>query len=164
MLCSWWHAQKWIVLHFEDDIFSCDQAAVRTLLSACSSVCPSVCLTPFSQCSFHHIIVKFSGVITIDRSDVHAKGQGQRSKQILLQFEAFADRNSSLNLPMAVKWCTKLEAAYKRCPVVFQDHLLNFKVTWDKKLLVLNRFRCLGCNSSLNSQMVTKWCTKLEEA
>ena len=42
------------------------------------SVCPSV--TPFWLCSHHRIIMKFSGVITSDRSDVHAKGQGQRSK------------------------------------------------------------------------------------
>ena len=42
------------------------------------SVCPSV--TPFSPCSHHCIIMKFSGVITMVRSDVHAKGQGQRSK------------------------------------------------------------------------------------
>ena len=41
------------------------------------SVCPSV--TPFWVCSHHHIIMKFSGVITNDRIDVHAKGQGQRS-------------------------------------------------------------------------------------
>ena len=46
------------------------------------SVRPSVCLsvTPFSLCSLHRIIMKFSGVITNDKSDVHAKGQGQRSK------------------------------------------------------------------------------------
>ena len=42
------------------------------------SVCPSI--TPFSPCSHHRIIMKFSGVITMDRGDVHAKGQGQRSK------------------------------------------------------------------------------------
>ena len=42
------------------------------------SVCLSV--TPFWLCSHHRIIMKFSGVITSDRSDVHAKGQGQRSK------------------------------------------------------------------------------------
>ena len=50
--------------------------------SVCLSVRPSVCLsvTPFWLCSHHHIIMKFSGVITSDRSDVHAKGQGQRSK------------------------------------------------------------------------------------
>ena len=46
------------------------------------SVCPSVRLsvTPFWLCFHHRIIMKFSGVITSDRSDVHAKGQGQRSK------------------------------------------------------------------------------------
>ena len=42
------------------------------------SVCPSV--TPFWQCSHHRIIMKFSGVITLDQGKVHAKGQGQRSK------------------------------------------------------------------------------------
>ena len=50
------------------------------------SVRPSVCLsvrlsvTPFWLCSHHPIIMKFSGFITSDKSDVHAKGQGQRSK------------------------------------------------------------------------------------
>ena len=50
------------------------------------SVRPSVRLsvrlsvTPFWLCSHHRIIMKFSGVITSDKSDVHAKGQGQRSK------------------------------------------------------------------------------------
>ena len=39
---------------------------------------PSV--TPFSLCSQHCIIMKFSGMITNDRRDIHAKGQGQRSK------------------------------------------------------------------------------------
>ena len=42
------------------------------------SVCLSV--TPFSLCSSHCIIMKFPEVITMDRSDVHAKDQGQRSK------------------------------------------------------------------------------------
>ena len=64
-------------------IFSCDQAALRTLqsvrLSARPSVCLSVCDT-FSPCSCHCIITKFSELITIGKSDVHAKGQGQRSK------------------------------------------------------------------------------------
>ena len=51
--------------------------------SVCLSVCPSAGLSvrhPFWLCSHHRIITKFSGVITIDRSDVHAKGQGHRSK------------------------------------------------------------------------------------
>ena len=43
---------------------------------------PSVRLsvTPFWLCSHHRIITKFSGVITNDKSDVHANKQGQRSK------------------------------------------------------------------------------------
>ena len=67
-------------------VFSCDQAALQMVfsvrLSVRLSVCPSVCLsvTPFSPCSHHRIIMKFSGVITMVKSDVHAKGQGQRSK------------------------------------------------------------------------------------
>ena len=50
--------------------------------SVCLSVPLSVRLsvTPFSPCSNHRIIMKFSGVITMVKSDVHAKGQGQRSK------------------------------------------------------------------------------------
>ena len=46
--------------------------------SVCLSVRPSV--TPFSPRSHHRIIMKFSGVITMVKSDVHAKGQDQRSK------------------------------------------------------------------------------------
>ena len=42
------------------------------------SVRPSV--TPFLLCSHRRIIMKFSEVITNDKSDVHAKDQGQRSK------------------------------------------------------------------------------------
>ena len=58
-------------------IFSCDQAAMRTVIS----ICPSVCLsdvTFFSQCSCHCMIIKCSVVITNDRNDVHPKCQGQR--------------------------------------------------------------------------------------
>ena len=71
-------------------LFSCDQAALQMVFSVCLSVClsvrpsvrPSVRLsvTPFSPCSHHRIIMKFSGVITMVKSNVHAKGQGQRSK------------------------------------------------------------------------------------
>ena len=68
------------------NIFSCDQAALWMVQSVRPSVRLSVCLsvrlsvTPFWLCSHHRIIMKFSGVITSDKSDVHAKGQGQRSK------------------------------------------------------------------------------------
>ena len=53
------------------------------------SVRPSVCLsvTPFLLCSHYRIIMKFSGVITNDRSDVHPEGQGQRSKVKVTEVE-----------------------------------------------------------------------------
>ena len=170
-------------------IFSCNQAAIWLVQSVRPSVRlsvrPSVCLsvTPFSPCSHHRIIMKFSGVITMVKSDVHAKGQGQRSKvkvtevntqlsrfrtltpvwihiwqwnhahswkqhrrgallfsRSSIKFQghtalkiaefdpdwAFPDCNSSFNSPMATKWCTKLEVALKRCPIVFQGHPSNF--------------------------------------
>ena len=37
-------------------------------------------VTPFSQSASHCIIMKILGVITIDKSDVYAKGKGQMSK------------------------------------------------------------------------------------
>ena len=80
-------------------------------------VCLSV--TPFSPCSHHRIIMKFSGVITMLKSDVHAKGQGQRSKvkvtEVNTQLSRFRTVNSSLNSHMAMKSCT-------RSSVKFQGH------------------------------------------
>ena len=100
-----WFSQKlhWLDFRqvngtFRQMIFSCDQAALWMVFSVRLSVCPSVrlsvrlsvCLsvrlsvcpsvTPFWLCSHHRIIMKFSGVITLDQGKVHAKGQGQRSK------------------------------------------------------------------------------------
>ena len=116
---------------------------------------------------------------------------------------AFPDCNSSLNLPMAMKCCTKLETAKERCSIVFLGHPSNFKVTRYKTspiLTQIGRFQTIGrsqlsnpsdlpcsrssnkfqghtalkivefdpnwvfpdCNSSFNTPMVKKWCTKLE--
>ena len=72
------HLQNWLVYGHGLLIFSCDQAALWMVHSVSLCVCLSV--TPFSLCSHHCIIMKFSGVITNDESDVHAKGQGQGSK------------------------------------------------------------------------------------
>ena len=63
-------------------VFSCDQAAIWLVQSVPTSVRLSVCpsVTPFSPCSHHSIIMKLSGGFTMVKSDVHAKGQGQRSR------------------------------------------------------------------------------------
>ena len=68
--------------YMESCFCSCDQAALWMVQSVHPSVHPSVCpsVTPFWLCSHHRIIMKFPGVITSDRSDVHAKDQGQRSR------------------------------------------------------------------------------------
>ena len=57
------------------------------------SPCVHLPVTPVSLYSRHGIIIKFTGVITIDKSDVHAKGEGQRSKvtvtEVKTQFSCF---------------------------------------------------------------------------
>ena len=79
----------------------------------------------------------------------YVKFQGHTALKIV-KFDpngAFPDSNSSLNSPMAMKCCTKLETAKERCPIVFQGHPSNFKVTRDKTSLILTqigRFRTIG--------------------
>ena len=98
-------------------VFSCDQAALWMVQSILLSVCLSVRLsvTPFWLCSHHCIIIKFSGVITNDKSDAHAKGQGQGSKvkvtEVFTQLSCFWTVNSSLNSHMMMEWCVKLDVA-----------------------------------------------------
>ena len=74
--------------------------------SVCLSVCPSVRLsvTPFSPCSHHHIIMKFSGVITNDKSDVHAKGRGQRSKVKVTEVNTQLNRFRTVTLVWIHIW------------------------------------------------------------
>ena len=79
----------------------------------------------------------------------YVKFQGHTALKIV-EFDpnwAFPDCNSSLNSPMAMKCCTKLETAKERCPIVFQGHPSNFKVTRDKTspiLTQIGRFRTIG--------------------
>ena len=73
---------------------------------------------------------------------------------------AFPDCNSSLNSPMAMKCCTKLETAKERCPIVFQGHPSNFKVTQDKKspsLTQIGRFRTIGRSQLSNPLDLPCW-------
>ena len=79
----------------------------------------------------------------------YLKFQGDTALKIV-EFDpnwAFPVSNSSLNSPMAMISCTKLETAKERCPIVFQGHPSNFKVTWDKTspiLTQIGRFRTIG--------------------
>ena len=74
----------------------------------------------------------------------------------------FPDCTSSLNSPIPMKCCTKLEVALERCPIVFQGHPSNFKVTRDADCDPNWAFP--DCNSNLDSLMPLKSCTKLKVA
>ena len=79
----------------------------------------------------------------------YVKCQGHTALKIV-EFDpnwALPDSNSSLNSSMAMKCCTKLETTKERCPIVFQCHPSNFKVTRDKTspiLTQIGRFRTIG--------------------
>ena len=79
----------------------------------------------------------------------YVKCQGHTALKIV-EFDpkwGFPDCTSSLNSPMAMKCCTKLETAKERCPIVFQGHPSNFKVTRYKTspiLTQIGRFRTIG--------------------
>ena len=68
------------------------------------------------------------------RSEV--KGQGHRGRNPIYPFP---DCNSCLNWHMMMKWCTKLDVAWERCPIVFQCHPSNFKVIRLKKSPILTK-------------------------
>ena len=79
----------------------------------------------------------------------YIKFQGHTALKIV-EFDpnwAFPDCNSSLNSPMAMKCCTKFQTAKERCPIVFQGHPSNFKVTRYKTSPILTQiglFRTIG--------------------
>ena len=151
-----------------DQLFTAFLAATRQLYEwFSSSVRPSVRLsvTPFSLCSHHRIIMKL-WVITNDRSDVRAKGQGQRSKvkvtEVTIQLKRFRTVTPiwiHKDDEMIHKaWCCLGEVTYclSRSSVKFQGHTAQKIVEFDPD------WAFPDCNSSLNSPMATKWCTKLE--
>ena len=92
----------------------------------------------------------------------YVKFQGHTALKII-EFDpnwAFPDCNSSLNSPMAMKCCTKLETAKERCPIVFQGHPSNFKVTRYKTSQILTqigRFRTIGRSQLSNPSDLPCW-------
>ena len=90
------------------------------------------------------------------------KFQGHTALKIV-EFDpkwAFPDCNSSLKSPMAMKCCTKLETAKERCPIVFQGHLSNFKVTRYETspiLTQIGRFRTIGQSQLSNPSDLPCW-------
>ena len=93
----------------------------------------------------------------------YVKFQGHTALKIV-EFDPnweFPDSNSSLNSPMAMKCCTKLETAKERCPIVFQGHPSNFKVTQDKTspiLTQIGRFWTIGRSQLSNPSDLPYYC------
>ena len=88
------------------------------------------------------------------------KLQGHMAKKII-DFDpnwAFPDCNSSLNSPMATKWCIEQGHCFSRSYVKFQGHTALKIVEFDPN------WAFPDSNSSLNSPMAMKCCTKLETA
>ena len=146
-------------------IFSCDQAALWMVQSICLSVRLSV--TPFSLYSPHRIIMKFLGVITYDRSDVHAKGQGgqgQRSKVKVTEVKNPFSRFQPITpVQIHIWWWNDAQSfiLLRRGALLFFKVIRqNFKVT---RLVDFDpNWVFPDCNSNLNSPMDFKWCTKLD--
>ena len=55
------------------------------------------------------------------------------------------------------KWHTRLGVAQKRCPMVFQGHPANFKVTRAEKSIVWLRFECFRKLAPLRIRVAMKW-------
>ena len=70
------------------------------------------------------------------------KFQGHKGQKVA-DFDpnwAFPECNFSLNSPMDLKWYTKLDVVYKRCPIIFRGHTSNFKVTRAEKSMIWIKF------------------------
>ena len=110
---------------------------------------------PCWLCSHHRIIMKFSEVVTNDKCDVHAKGQGQRSKVKVIEVTTQLNHFRTVTPVWIHIWWWNYTW---RSSVKFQGHkalkIVEFDSDWAFQ----------DCNSSLNSPMGTKCCTKLEVA
>ena len=120
MLSAQW---RLFCLGFNELMYSHNSSAYLVLCQKCSRKLGQ-CI-----CSSHHIILKFSGAITISRTDIHAKGQSQSSKV----------KMTEVKTNFAQIW------AFLRSSIKFQGHtgqkkITNFDMNW-----VFS-----DCNSSLN--------------
>ena len=155
-------------------IFSYDQAALwmvqSVCLSVCLSVCPSVRHTFFTMfpSSYHHEIFNFQELSPMNKSDVHAKCQGQRSKVKVTEVTTQLNRFQTVTPVWIHIWWWN--DAYSLM-LLRRGVLLFFKVICQisrshgsKNRQIWPDWAFPDCNSSLNLPMTTKWCTKLEVA
>ena len=137
----------------------------------CLSVRPSVCLSVRLSHLFHHVpiivsswnfqeLLPWSEVMSMQK--VNVRGQRSRSQRstpnlavsgLWLQFE-FTYGNEIMHT--AGNSIEEVPYCFSRSSVKFQGHTALKIVEFDPDLAFPD------CNSNLNTQMSTKWCTKLE--
>ena len=129
---------------------------------------PSVVHHTLPLCSHHHIFMTFSEVITIYRSVVHAKDQGQRSKVKITEVKTQFSRFLTVS-PVWIQiwrwngakvWCGIGEVHY-----CFSGSSIKLQCHTGQKIVVFCPNWVLpDGNSSFDTQMATKWLKKLEVA
>ena len=101
-------------------------------------------------CSKHDVALKGSYLIVLQGHPSNFRVTRLKNRRFWPKL-GFSDSNSRLNSRLAMKWCAKVEAAYERCPIVFQGHTSIFKVTRYKKIAnFYPNWAFPDCNSSLN--------------
>ena len=138
IMVSSWNFQEWLLI---TEVMSVQKFKVRGKKLKLQRSKPKLAISgPWLQLDFTygdemmHKAWYCLGAVPYWFSRPSVKFQGHTAKKII-DFDqncAFPDSISSLNSQMAMKWCIKFEVAYKRCPIVFQGHPWNFKVTRDK--------------------------------
>ena len=156
----------YILMHF---LAATKQLYEWYFLSVCPSVCLSVCpsVTPIWLCSHHRIIMKFSGVITFDQGKVHAKGR-QRSKVKVTRGHDPNFRFRTVTPVWIHIWWwndTYSLMLLRRGALLFFKVIRQISRSHGAEIAEFDPdWAFPDCNSSLNSPMAMKWCTKLEVA
>ena len=147
-------------------VFSCDQAALRTLISVCLSVRLSVRLSNLfdnvllivATWNFQELI-PFTEVMSMQKVKVRGqRSRSQRSQPHLAVFRTLTPFEFTYGDEMLHKaWCCLKEVPcyFSRSSVKFQGLKANKIANIDPNWVVPN------CNSSLKSQKSLKWCRKL---
>ena len=141
-------------------VLSYDQAALWMVFSVRLPGRPSV--TPFSLCSHHRII------ITNDQSEVHTKSQGQRSKVKLTEVKTQLNRFQTITpVWIHIWWWNDAQSLMllRRGVLLFFKVICQISKSHAKTIVdFVPNWAFSDCNSSLNSPLSTKWCTKPEVA
>ena len=151
----------------------CVAASFRNRIKLYIDVCPSVCHTFFIMFP-HRTIIKFARVISIDRSDVHTKGQRLKVRviEVKTQFTLFRTMTPVwIHIWQTVKFRvievkTQFTLFRTMTPVwihiwqtvKFQGHMGHKVADFDPN------WAFPDYNSSFNTLVAIKWCIKLDIA